>query len=191
MKHPYIPCLANQCKELYGFALKDLQKESVKQIIDKDWLSIVSVQKNKIWSSTLLHEINLIYRSQRRWIIFFLLYTKSVHLSLQVSAKQLAYEAITFYYYSLHFKANKSFGEEISAVQQSVELFKSAQTARGKPFFSDQMTKAQRNLAEVKKDNDLIYHDIIPDVNKLEPIGKISMANPLPMPKRWSQKSVG
>lgn len=41
MKHPYIPFIANQCKELYGIALKAIQKENVKQILDKEWISIV------------------------------------------------------------------------------------------------------------------------------------------------------
>lgn len=41
MKHPYVPFIANQCKELYGVALKSLQKENMKQMLDKEWLNIV------------------------------------------------------------------------------------------------------------------------------------------------------
>lgn len=76
--------------------------------------------------------------------------------------------------------------------QHCIELFKSAQTTRGKlSIFQDQFTKAQRNLNQVKKDNDLIYHDIVPDVEKLEPLGKIALANPLALPQKWSDKSSG
>ncbi|XP_077286277.1 programmed cell death 6-interacting protein-like protein AliX [Arctopsyche grandis] len=146
MKHPYIPFIANQCKELYSIALKAIQKENVKQILDKEWISIVST-------------------------------------------KQIACEAVAFFYYSLHFKSQMSVGQEISSLQHCIELFKSAQTTRGKlSIFQEQFTKAQRNLNEVKKDNDLIYHDIVPDVEKLEPLGKIALANPLALPQKWSDK---
>ena len=58
-------------------------------------------------------------------------------------------------------------------------------------MFQEQFTKAQRRLIELKKDNDLIYHDMVPDVEKLEPLGKIPLANPLPVPQKWNDKFTG
>lgn len=43
------------------------------------------------------------------------------------------------------------------------------------------MGKIQRNLTEAKKDNDFIYHERIPDIKSLEPVGKISLAKIIPL----------
>lgn len=49
------------------------------------------------------------------------------------------------------------------------------------------MHKAERNLAEAKKDNDFIYHERVPDVKSLEPIGKAQPAKALPLAQPMSQ----
>jgi len=68
-----------------------------------------------------------------------------------------------------------------------VELFKSAQQRSNKPnLFQDYANKAQRNLTEVKKDNDFIYHERIPDIKNVEAIGKASVAKLLPLPEVFS-----
>lgn len=66
---------------------------------------------------------------------------------------------------------------ELYFLQHSIELFKAAQQRSGRPtFFQDFLTKATRNLTEAKKDNDFIYHERIPDVKSLEPLGKAALA---------------
>lgn len=76
-------------------------------------------------------------------------------------------------------RSNKAVGEEISRLQNAVELFKSAQSRAGKPnLFEDYAGKAQRNLVESKKDNDFIYNEMIPDIKTLAPPGKALLAKP-------------
>lgn len=68
-----------------------------------------------------------------------------------------------------------------------MELFKAAQNRSNKPnLFQDYANKAQRNLNEVKKDNDFIYHERVPDAKILEPIGKAAVAKLLAMPGTFS-----
>lgn len=68
-----------------------------------------------------------------------------------------------------------------------MELFKAAQQRSNKPgLFQDYANRAQRNLAEVKKDNDFIYHERIPDLKSLEPVGKASVAKLITMPEVFS-----
>lgn len=69
-----------------------------------------------------------------------------------------------------------------------MELFKQAQQRANKPsLFDELLNKAERNLAEAKKDNDFIYHERIPDVKSLEPIGKAQPAKALPVGQPLSQ----
>lgn len=76
---------------------------------------------------------------------------------------------------------------QIRRLQHAVELFKAAQQRSNKPsLFQDYANKAQRNLTEVKKDNDFIYHERIPDIKNVEPIGKASVAKLLPLPEVFS-----
>ena len=76
--------------------------------------------------------------------------------------------------------------------QHALELLKSAQQKSGKPaYFQDYVNKAQRNLNEAKKDNDFIYHERIPDVKNLTPVGKALLAKTLPVPERLSQHFKG
>ncbi|XP_076765982.1 programmed cell death 6-interacting protein-like protein AliX [Xylocopa sonorina] len=104
-----------------------------------------------------------------------------------IAGKQAGYRAMTEFYQSLVCKNNKTIGEEIARLEHAVELFKSAQQRSNKPhLFQDYANRAQRNLAEVKKDNDFIYHERIPDIKSLEPVGKASVAKLIPMPEVFS-----
>lgn len=80
-----------------------------------------------------------------------------------------------------------------------MELFKASQQRSGRVIFPDLMNKCQRNLNEAKKDNDFIYHDRIPDLNSLPPIGKAQPAKVLQLSHplsqnfkgKWPARSVG
>lgn len=107
-----------------------------------------------------------------------------------MAGKQAGFHAITQLYQSLVCRANKEVGQEIARLQNSVELFKAAQSRAGKPnLFEEFATKAQRNLTESKKDNDFIYNEIIPDVKTLESPGKAQLAKALPFTSPLSSSS--
>ena len=104
-----------------------------------------------------------------------------------IAGKQAGYRAMAEFYQSLVCKSNKVIGEEIARLEHAVELFKAAQQRSNKPsLFQDYANRAQRNFTEVKKDNDFIYHERVPDVKALEPIGKASVAKLLPLPEIFS-----
>ncbi|XP_003694269.1 programmed cell death 6-interacting protein isoform X1 [Apis florea] len=104
-----------------------------------------------------------------------------------IAGKQAGYRAMTEFYQSLVCKNNKLIGEEIARLERSVELFKAAQQRSNKPhLFQDYANRAQRNLTEVKKDNDFIYHERIPDIKSLEPVGKACVAKLISMPEIFS-----
>ncbi|XP_033337052.1 programmed cell death 6-interacting protein-like protein AliX [Megalopta genalis] len=104
-----------------------------------------------------------------------------------IAGKQAGYRAMSEFYQSLVCKNNKTIGEEIARLEHAVELFKAAQQRSNKPaLFQDYANRAQRNLTEVKKDNDFIYHERIPDVKSLEPVGKAHVAKLLAMPDVFS-----
>jgi programmed cell death 6-interacting protein len=46
------------------------------------------------------------------------------------------------------------------------------------------LNKAQKALAEAQKDNDFIYHERVPDVKNLDPVGKAPLAKTLAIPER-------
>lgn len=91
------------------------------------------------------------------------------------------------FYQSLVCKSNKKIGEEIARLEHSVALFQTSQQRSGKNFFQEVQHKAQRNLAEAKKDNDFIYHERIPDIKSVDPIGKAQPAKVLPLAQPMSQ----
>ncbi|XP_053980458.1 programmed cell death 6-interacting protein [Hylaeus volcanicus] len=104
-----------------------------------------------------------------------------------IAGKQAGYRAMAEFYQSLVCKNNKVIGEEIARLEHAVELFKAAQQRSNKPnLFQEYANRAQRNLTEVKKDNDFIYHERIPDVKSLEPVGKANVAKLLPLPEVFS-----
>ncbi|GLV31978.1 ALG-2 interacting protein X [Carabus blaptoides fortunei] len=105
-----------------------------------------------------------------------------------IAGKQAGFHAIAEYYQSLVCKANKRVGEEITRLEHSLELFKAAQQRSGRPaMFQDLFNKASRNLTEAKKDNDFIYHERIPDIKSLDPIGKAQLAKVIPLNQPMSQ----
>lgn len=55
----------------------------------------------------------------------------------------------------------------------------------------DLVDKINRALTAAKKDNDFIYHDRVPDLKDLEPIGKASLVKSTPVVVPLSQKFTG
>ncbi|RZC42803.1 BRO1, ALIX LYPXL bnd, FUN14, DUF3824 and/or DUF1204 domain containing protein [Asbolus verrucosus] len=104
-----------------------------------------------------------------------------------IAGKQAAFHAIAELYQSFVCKSNKLIGEEICRLERSVELFKAAQQRSGKTsLFQDLQHRAERNLAEAKKDNDFIYHERIPDIKSLDLIGKAQPAKVLQLAQPMS-----
>ena len=58
-------------------------------------------------------------------------------------------------------------------------------------IFQEYYNKATRNLTEVKKDNDFIYHERIPDIKSLSPISKACVAKLSLIPDKFSSNFEG
>lgn len=145
MKDPVVAKLAGHADDLYADVLKNMQKESVRTLWDKDWIPVVS-------------------------------------------GKQALYNGIAQFHQARVCNANKAIGEEISRLQYTVELLTAAATRSGKPNLgnaNDWSRKAERALADAKKDNDFIYHERIPDVKQLTPIGRAAVVKPTAVPDRF------
>ncbi|KAK0171286.1 hypothetical protein PV328_009034 [Microctonus aethiopoides] len=99
-----------------------------------------------------------------------------------ITGKQSGYRAMAELYQGTLCKDNTIIGEAICRLEYAVDLFKAAQQRSNKPaLFEDYASKAQRLLAEVKKDNDFIYHERIPDIKSVPAIGKANVAKLLSM----------
>ncbi|XP_063974590.1 programmed cell death 6-interacting protein [Diachasmimorpha longicaudata] len=104
-----------------------------------------------------------------------------------ITGKQSGYRAMAELYQSAVCKTKKAIGEEIARLEYAVEQFKVASQRSNKPnLFEEYSGRAQRRLTEVKKDNDFIYHERIPNVKSLEPIGKANVAKLLPLSQPMS-----
>jgi programmed cell death 6-interacting protein len=144
MKDIIIAKLACQAEELYADVLRGMQKESVRNVWDKEWVATIA-------------------------------------------GKQAGFHAMTQLYQSLECRASGKYGEEISRLQNAVELFKACHSRSGKPhLFEEFFGRAQRNLTETKKDNDMIYNEMIPDIKNLNPPGKAQLAKAIPPSDRLS-----
>ncbi|XP_025081539.1 programmed cell death 6-interacting protein-like isoform X2 [Pomacea canaliculata] len=106
-----------------------------------------------------------------------------------VVMKQAAFHAMAEFYQSVVAQQSKSYGQEIARLQHAVELMNASQQRGGATFaFRNELGKIQRALEAAKKDNDFIYHDKIPDLKSLEPIGKAVVAKPTPLASPLSPK---
>lgn len=98
-----------------------------------------------------------------------------------VSGKQAGIHALTLMFQAAVFQSSKKIGHQISALQKSIELFKTAQSRATKPVFDEYYKKAQIKLVEAKKENDFIYNAMIPDSSTLEASGKFQLAKAIPL----------
>ncbi|XP_074652220.1 programmed cell death 6-interacting protein-like isoform X2 [Tubulanus polymorphus] len=99
-----------------------------------------------------------------------------------VAGRQAAFHSLAEYHQAQVAGEKKAFGEQIARLQHACELMQAAETRAGNTFkFTDDKDRMNRQLQTVKKDNDFIYHDIVPGVKTLSPIGKAPIAKPLPL----------
>ncbi|XP_062986162.1 programmed cell death 6-interacting protein isoform X3 [Elgaria multicarinata webbii] len=106
-----------------------------------------------------------------------------------LAAKHCIMQANAEYHQSLLVKQQKKFGEEIARLQHAADLVKTV-ASRYDEYINvkDLADKISRALTAAKKDNDFIYHDRIPDLKDLEPIGKASLVKATPVVVPLSQK---
>ncbi|XP_052043048.1 programmed cell death 6-interacting protein isoform X1 [Apodemus sylvaticus] len=106
-----------------------------------------------------------------------------------LAAKQCVMQANAEYHQSILAKQQKKFGEEIARLQHAAELIKNVASRYDEYVnvkdFSDKINRA---LTAAKKDNDFIYHDRVPDLKDLDPIGKATLVKPTPVNVPISQK---
>ncbi|XP_077996872.1 programmed cell death 6-interacting protein-like [Glandiceps talaboti] len=90
---------------------------------------------------------------------------------------------------SLVCKTAKNFGEELARLQHASELVEAAHNRGGMSInFKDTAAKIKRNYDDAKKDNDFIYHEKIPNRDRLQAIGKAPIAKALPLGSPMSAK---
>ncbi|XP_068124141.1 programmed cell death 6-interacting protein [Hyperolius riggenbachi] len=106
-----------------------------------------------------------------------------------LAAKHCIMQAYAEYHQSCLAKQQKKFGEEIGRLQHAADLVKTV-SSRYDEYVSvkDLSDKIQRALTAAKKDNDFIYHDRVPDLKDLEPVGKAALVKPTPVSFPMSQK---
>uniref|UniRef100_A0A8C6Y0B5 Programmed cell death 6-interacting protein n=1 Tax=Naja naja TaxID=35670 RepID=A0A8C6Y0B5_NAJNA len=106
-----------------------------------------------------------------------------------LAAKHCIMQAHAEYHQSVLAKQQKKFGEEIARLQHAADLVKTV-TSRYDEYINvkDLSDKINRALTSAKKDNDFIYHDRVPDLKDLEPIGKVSLVKATPITIPLSQK---
>ncbi|XP_059520190.1 programmed cell death 6-interacting protein isoform X1 [Myotis daubentonii] len=106
-----------------------------------------------------------------------------------LAAKHCIMQANAEYHQSILAKQQKKFGEEIARLQHAAELIKTVASRYDEYVnvkdFSDKINRA---LTAAKKDNDFIYHDRVPDLKDLDPIGKATLVKSTPVNVPISQK---
>ncbi|CAG5134687.1 unnamed protein product, partial [Candidula unifasciata] len=108
---------------------------------------------------------------------------------LIVVMKQAAFHGMSEYYQSCVAQQSKSYGEEIARLQHAKELLNASKTRGGSTFiFQQEQGRVDRALETALKDNNFIYHDKIPDLKTLQPIGKAVVAKAAPVSQPMSAK---
>uniref|UniRef100_A0A8C4Y0H3 BRO1 domain-containing protein n=1 Tax=Gopherus evgoodei TaxID=1825980 RepID=A0A8C4Y0H3_9SAUR len=106
-----------------------------------------------------------------------------------LAAKHCIMQANAEYHQSILAKQQKKFGEEIGRLQHASDLIKTV-ASRYDEYVNvkDLSDKINRALTAAKKDNDFIYHDRVPDLKDLDPIGKASLVKSTSVVVPISQK---
>ncbi|XP_038665795.1 programmed cell death 6-interacting protein isoform X3 [Scyliorhinus canicula] len=164
MKDAIIAKLANQAADYYGDAFKQCQyKENLPKT----------------------NHPPLQYDPLDPWVQYF--YFQEVLPVL--AAKHCMMQANAEYHQSILAKQQKKFGEEIGRLQHASDSVKTV-ASRYDEYINvkDLSDKITRALTAAKKDNDFIYHDRVPDVKDLEPVGKATLVKSTPVSHPMSQK---
>lgn len=107
-----------------------------------------------------------------------------------MAGKQLSYNAMAQFFQSRVCSSNKSIGEEIARLNHAVNLFKKArEKSSNYSLFSYYVTEGNRLAEAAKKDNDFIYHEVVPSSGNLSTIEKVAtarLAKPTPVPSQLS-----
>ncbi|KRY72168.1 Apoptosis-linked interacting protein [Trichinella pseudospiralis] len=107
-----------------------------------------------------------------------------------MSGKCFTFQALAQYYQSLLAKEAKEIGEELARLQYADELMVMAQEKLG-PYANLLQTEADlihKAYLAAKKDNDFIYHERIPNIKAVPPIGKLAIAKITPLSHPLSAK---
>uniref|UniRef100_A0A0K0E1K5 BRO1 domain-containing protein n=1 Tax=Strongyloides stercoralis TaxID=6248 RepID=A0A0K0E1K5_STRER len=97
-----------------------------------------------------------------------------------ISGKELAMNALGQYHQSQVAFDQKIIGETISRLNESIVLFKKASDYISSSWYAPDLELSKLGLEKAKKENDMIYHEIIPDVKTLPPLKKATIAKVIP-----------
>lgn len=100
----------------------------------------------------------------------------------QMQSKQMMFRGLAQLFQAAVCRANKSVGEEIARLQAAEELLKGSRAAAA----AEHATRAARQLAAARKDNDFIYHERVPERAQLEPVARAAIAKAAEPPARWA-----
>jgi len=109
-----------------------------------------------------------------------------------ICGKQALYNGLAQYHESKVCNAEKNIGEEIARLENALRLLKASMERSVHPDQCNASTwynKAEKALAEAKKDNDFIYHERIPEYKNLKLIGKAAVAKATPLPEKLGNSS--
>ncbi|KRZ98118.1 Apoptosis-linked interacting protein [Trichinella sp. T8] len=105
-----------------------------------------------------------------------------------MSGKCFTFQALAQYYQSLLAKEAKEIGEELARLQYADELMVMAQEKLGPYANLLQTDLIHKAYLAAKKDNDFIYHERIPNIKAVPPIGKLAIAKITPLSHPLSAK---
>ncbi|RMX52510.1 hypothetical protein pdam_00015525 [Pocillopora damicornis] len=146
MKDAVIAKVAAQAADFYKSALSSAQIQSVKQMLEKEWISILS-------------------------------------------AKSEFFKAIAEYHMARVAKDKAAYGEGVTRFKQAEQQMANAvKQSMGLVDFKTWEGRIKREATELKKDNEFIYHERMPDIDSLGPIGRAALAKSLPLSKPASSK---
>uniref|UniRef100_A0A0N4ZKN8 BRO1 domain-containing protein n=1 Tax=Parastrongyloides trichosuri TaxID=131310 RepID=A0A0N4ZKN8_PARTI len=97
-----------------------------------------------------------------------------------VSGKELLMTALGQYHQSQVAFEQKLIGETLSRLNESIYCLKKCGDYLSQSQFSADLDLAKLALEKAKKENDMIYHETIPDVKTLAPLKKVAIAKVIP-----------
>jgi len=108
-----------------------------------------------------------------------------------VCCKQAIYGGLSQYHQSKVCSESKEMGEEIARLEFAKRLLTSgiekgrSGLCSGKTWLS----QVEVDLKEAHKNNDFIYHAVVPEEKALAPVAKVAVAKPTPMPEKLGDPS--